>query len=244
MKRIIAIGGGELKNQETLPIDKEIIKLTGIPHPKLLFIPTASDDSERYVTAITKIYGDLLGCKVDVLALSQDNISSSKARAKIIDSDVIYVGGGNTKKMLELWHKYEVDQHLKEAYERGTVLSGLSAGSICWFQYGHSDSQQFENKKAEYIQLEALGLIKGLHCPHFNEAERQRDFKEMISKNDTMGIAIENNCAIEFTDDSFRVLKSDENAKAYRIYMSDNKLVQEELSNDEYLPLCQLYKVQ
>jgi len=105
MKKLIAIGGGEIGRPgypvETTKIDKEIIKLTNKLNPKLLFIPTASSDSELYFDTIKKHFGKRLNCKVDVLYLLKEKPTLKQIKAKILTSDIIYVGGGNTTLMLK-----------------------------------------------------------------------------------------------------------------------------------------------
>ena len=160
MKKIIALGGGEIGRPgypiETTQIDKEIIKLTGKKNPKLLFIPTASSDSESYYEVVKKHFGKRLGCKTNVLYLIKEKLSQKEIKEKILNSDIIYVGGGDTLKMMRVWKKNGVDKILKQAYEKGVVLSGLSAGSICWFKYGISDSKRFTNPNAGLIKVSGL----------------------------------------------------------------------------------------
>ena len=105
------------------------------------------------------VYGKKLGCKTETLYLIKQNPLYAEIRSKILSADLIYVGGGDTVKMMEIWRSYKVDECLKEAYEAGIVLSGLSTGSICWFKYGHSDSDSFRNKDGwwDYKQVDGLG---------------------------------------------------------------------------------------
>lgn len=146
-------------------------------------------------------------------------------------SDLIYVGGGNTLKMMKRWKYLGVDKILKEAYKRGIVLSGISAGGICWFESGHSDSMSFYNPSNwNYINIKGLGILKGIHCPHFNSGItrkgkrklRKNDFKQFMRNYSTVGIAVNNNCIIEFIDDRYKVLTSREGRKAYKVYKKVN----------------------
>jgi len=183
MKKIVAIGGGEIGRPgypvETTKIDKEIIKLTGKTNPRLLFIPTASSDSELYYETIKKHFGKRLGCKTDVLYLIGKNLGKNEIEEKILGSDIVYVGGGSTLKMMKIWRKTGVDNALKLAYKKGVVLSGLSAGSICWFKWGNSDSKKSIDPKADLIKVSGLGLINALHCPHYDfEKDRKPDLKK------------------------------------------------------------------
>lgn len=241
MKAIVAIGGGRFTNGSRAPIDREILRLSGKKHPSLLFIPTASSDSELYGRHISEYFGDFLKCRVDVLWLLKQRASRDEIKRKILSADIVYVGGGNTLMMMRLWRRLGVDKFLRTAYEKGIVLSGASAGSICWFDSGHSDSMSFYNpKKWKYINVKGLGLIQGIHCPHYNGmtggVPRRREFREMIKKIGGLGIAIENGCAIEFIDDRFyRVIASRRNAHAYTVVKRGDKVVSQKIPQTKKL---------
>lgn len=239
---IVAIGGGEIAELETLGIDREIVNLTGKSQPAALFIPTASGDPKGYIDTFHEIYGGL-GCKTDALTLIDGSLTGEQIKTKILQADLIYVGGGDTAKMLEIWKVKKVDEYLKEAYQKGIVLSGLSAGSICWFRYGHSDSYTYRTGvQQSYFKIEGLGLAEGIHCPHYTEEGREHDFETMVAESDDIGIAADDNCAIEFNGSRFRILKSHPAAKAYKIYRHEKEIVKEELINtDRYEPISHLY---
>ncbi len=232
MGTIFAIGGGEIRDLETFAIDKKVVESTGKKKPKALFIPTASDEPQGYIDSFNYAYGEKLECNTDVLLLLEGKTGTEEARKKIMDADLIYVGGGNTRKMLQVWKKYGVDNLLKEAYENGKILSGLSAGSICWFKSGHSDSNSFDSGNGwNYIRIEGLNLIEAMYCPHYNEDIREEDFNEKILEYDEIGVAIDNNCAIEFKDNYYKIHKSNIQSKAYKVYQVDGKIIREELNN-------------
>jgi dipeptidase E len=242
MKTIIAIGGGEIGRPgypiETTKIDKEIIKLTGKKNPKLLFIPTASSDSESYYEVVKKYFGNKLGCKTDVLYLIKEKPSQKEIKDKILKSDIIYVGGGDTLKMMNVWRKNGVDKILKQAYEKGIILSGISAGSICWFKSGISDSKRFTNPNADLIKVSGLGLINALHSPHYDfEKNRKPDLKKMMKKNSGVAIAIDNCCAIEVIDDKYRISSSKPSANAYKVYWKSNKYFEEAIKKEREFKL-------
>jgi dipeptidase E len=240
-KTIVAIGGGEIRTRGTAAIDREIIRLSHKKNPRLLFIPTASSDSERYWEHVQEYFGSFLQCKTDVLFLIKEQPSKERIRRLILSADIIYVGGGNTLRMMRIWRRFGVDKLLKSAYENGTVLSGISAGAICWFESGHSDSMSFYNpRKWEYINVSGLGLITGIHCPHYNSMTRgiprRKHFRGMIQKIGGIGIAIENNCAIEFIDGRFyKVISSKTHARAYRVYKSGGEVVAEQIRQENQL---------
>jgi dipeptidase E len=232
MGKIIAIGGGEIGRPgykvETTKIDKEIIKQTGKKHPKLLFIPTASKDSKGYIDVVKRHFGTKLDCLVDTLYLAGKNPDLNHAKQQIMSSDIIYVGGGNTLYMMKIWRKYHIDKIIHQAYDKGIILSGLSAGSICWFNYGHSDSRKMKNPKAPYIKVKGLGIIPALHCPHFDvETKRQQDIKSFMKKTSGICIAIDNCCALEIIDDKYRIISSKPKTNAYKIYWKKDKYFKE-----------------
>jgi dipeptidase E len=225
MGRIFAIGGGELRNGEIFEIHKAIVQAVTSYNPKLLFIPTASDDAPGYSDSVRKEFGDLLGCVVDVLELIEGYDDDTMIRKRIMDSDVIYVGGGNTKKMMEIWKKHKVDDYLREAYNKGIILSGLSAGAICWFDLGQSDSDTNASGLTQpYSLVEGIGLIPLMLCPHYDEGDREEDFDKKIMESSLKGIALANNCAIEVLEDGYRIIKSKEAAKAFHVYVDSGKM--------------------
>jgi dipeptidase E len=253
MLKIIAIGGGEIGRPhenggfypiETTAIDKEIVKQTGKKHPRLLFIPTASGDSEGYYEVAKKHFSKL-GCEVDVLYLLGEKPSKRMIEEKIALADAIYVGGGNTFNMMKAWRKYGVDVMLCKAAKKGIVLSGVSAGAICWFVYGNSDSRKFSKSDAKFIKVTGLGMIDALCCPHYDfEPERQKDLKRMMKNTHRIpAIALDNCTALEVIGDEYRILTSAPNAKAYRTYWKKGEYHKEEIpSMKGFLPLANLLK--
>jgi dipeptidase E len=198
---IIAVGGGSLKKKQTLPIDRLIVKLTGKKYPRALFIPTASGDPQDYCEAFDRIYGDLLGCRMDHLLLYRRPGDRAAAAGKIRSADLIYVGGGNTLRMMKLWRRFGIDKMLVKAGQQGTVLAGVSAGAICWHEWGHSDSRAYSGRKNwSYIKVRGLGLQPGLYCPHLDSEKRHASFKNMVVRDKMVGIACDNFAAIHYDD--------------------------------------------
>jgi dipeptidase E len=238
---IVAIGGGNIRTRGTAAIDREIIRLSHKKNPKLLFIPTASSDSEEYWKHVQEYFGGFLKCRTDVLFLVKEQPSKEQIQRKILAADIIYVGGGNTLRMMRVWRRLGVDKLLASAYENGTVLSGISAGSICWFDSGHSDSMSFYNpRKWKYINVRGLGFIAGTHCPHYNGMTRgiprRKHFRDMIGKTGGVGLALENNCAIEFIDGRFyKVIRSNSYSNAYRVHKKGGEVVAEQIRQQKQL---------
>lgn len=219
--KIIAIGGGEIKDRETLKIDRFIVDLAGKSAPKALFIPTASGDAPGYCDTFDRIYGNLLGCRTDHLLLFREPADLKVIISKIFSADIIYVGGGNTLRMMKRWRQLGVDQLLREAGEKGAILSGLSAGAICWHDWGHSDSRSFTGKSEwSYIKVRGLGFIPGIFCPHLDAEQRHEPFVAMVAKYRLHGVACDNQAAVYYDGDSATCITSRKTAKAH-IYHPD-----------------------
>lgn len=241
--KIVAIGGGSVRRKTTLKIDQEIIQFSWKKNPKFLFIPTASSDSEEYFAQVQKHFGKLW-CKVDVLYLLKEKYTKQQLVKRILSADIIYVWGGNTLKMMTVRRKLDVDKLLKTAAKKWIVLSGLSAGSICRFSYGNSDSRKFTSKSNKLIKVRALGLIDALHCPHYDsEKHRQKDLKRMMKGNPLVAIALEDNCALQIEDKKYRIMPSKKWAKAYKVYWKGWMYCKEEIVQaKEYQSLAKLLK--
>ena len=193
-----------------------------------------------------RVYGDTLGCETDVLYLLGVTPSREELKEKILSAHLVYVGGGNTLKMMRRWRRLGVDAVLREAYDNGVVLTGLSAGCICWFSWGHSDSMAFyQPDDWNYVRVKGMGFVDALGCPHFDSATagvpRKADFEGMVTRNRDVGIAIDNNCAIEVVDGGYRVITSQEGAGAYKLLSRSGTITTEPLEKSEsYAPLAGL----
>jgi len=249
MKKIVAVGGGSILNRTTLAIDREIIRLSGSRHPRLLFIPTASSDDVDYWKRIDDYFGRELGCKTDVLWLLRESPSKREIADKIASAGVIYVGGGNTLKMMRRWRLLGIPRMLDKAGERGAVLCGASAGAICWFDSGHSDSMSYYNPRDwDYVNVRGLGFAKGVFSPHYDSetlgVKRKKSFHAMLRKIGGVGIAVEDNCAIEILGDKYRVISSTQRAAAYRVFKKRGAVVAEPITKQTALrPLAELFRV-
>jgi len=246
MKKIVAIGGGEIGGAgfsvETGSIDQEIIRLSRKKNPRLLFIPTASGDSPGYVKDIENHFGKELGCKVDVLYLLKEKNSFEDYEEQVRLADIIYVGGGNTLRMMKVWRRMGVDKLLIGAYEVGKVMCGVSAGAICWFRYGNSDSWKSKDPTKPLIKVKGLDIVNTLLCPHYNtEKDRKAELKLMMQQTSGIAIALDNCCAIEIIDDNYRIVSSKLTANAHQTFWKKGKYFEKKLAkNMEYLPIRQL----
>jgi len=230
MGKIIAIGGGEIGRPgfpvETTKIDREIIRLSGKKHPKLLFLPTASSDAEGYIETVKKHFGKRLGCKVQALRLVKGPPPYGKIKKLILASDIIYVGGGNTYNMLKIWRRLKLDKILRLAYDKNIVLSGLSAGAICWFRYGLSDMGKVWGgcKNIEYKKIKGLGFIDVTLSPHhIREPKRKQALIKVMQKTRGAGLALDDYAAIEVIDDEYRIITSKPRAQVHKVFWQSDK---------------------
>lgn len=231
MVKIIAICGWENGRSgtkyETKQIDEEIVKLSGKKHPEVLFIPPISPFQESYFNQMQKIFRRL-GCKMSPLYLNDVRFSTKELEKTVLCHDIIYVGGGNTLKMLKSWRKYGLDRVLLKATKKDIVLSGLSAGAICWFRYGCSDSRKNTNPKKGFIRIKGLDLVQALYCPHYNDhLNRKSDLKKMMERTNEIGLAFDSCSAIEIIDNEYRIITSNKKANAYRVYWKNKQYYEE-----------------
>ena len=195
MKQIIAIGGGGFGRViKDLKIEQYIRSQSAKDDPKICFIPTATGDDASYIKNFYKAF-DSLGCKTSHIDFFKRTIN---LRPHILDQDIIYVGGGNTKSMLAVWKEWGLDIILKEAYENNIIMSGVSAGAICWFKKGITDSW-----KDNQATIDCLGFVEGICCPHYDEEpERIPYVKEILEANEIAECyAIEGYAALHLIDD-------------------------------------------
>lgn len=237
----MTIGGEKLNKNSVSPIDQRIMQMSNKKHPAVLFIPTASRDHAEYVTKFND-YFTFLGAHVDVLLLYTEQLTLEQIKNKIDAADIIYVGGGNTLRMMTLWRKLGLDRLLQQASTSGKVLCGTSAGSICWFQSGNSDSRKDNNPDADYIQVTALGLLNGMNCPHYDsEPGRKSSFKKMLKKYAGVGIALDDFAALEIIGDRYKIITSKDTAQGYKVYWKDGIFYEQVLDKIEYKSVIDLY---
>ena len=195
-KNIVAIGGGGFgRSLGSLEIEKYIVSLSNKKRPKICFIPTASGDSSLYKLNFYRAFS-----KLDCVTSHIDFFSRTEnLEEKVLTQDIIYVGGGNTKSMLAVWKEWNLHIILQNAYKRGIVMSGVSAGAICWFDKGITDSFA-----KELTIMQCLGIVNGIACPHFDEEkEREPYVIDVISREIIEScICIEGNCALHIKNDN------------------------------------------
>ncbi|MEI7758962.1 MAG: Type 1 glutamine amidotransferase-like domain-containing protein [bacterium] len=244
LQKIIAIGGGEIGQlrenghgnyaPETTLIDREILHLTDKKKPTLLFIPTASSDSKSYYQTVEKHFLEIGFASVDALFLSDKSLTKEQIEKNILSHDAIYVGGGNTLKMMTIWRDMGIDNMLNMALKKGIVLSGLSAGSICWFYQGISDSASYEDKNEKYIKVAGLNFIDAIHSPHFSEEPQRKHAIEALTRNSSkVAICLDNAVALVIIGNKYKIIRSSSGAKAYKAYWENDEFKLNEIAPKE-----------
>jgi dipeptidase E len=230
LRQIIAMGGGGFSMEPENPLlDLYILKQSKIRTPKVCFVPTASGDAENYVSRFNNAFENH-DCIPSHLSLFRP--PTRDLEDYVLDKDIIYVGGGNTKNLLALWKEWGLDTILRKAWQDGKIMAGVSAGSICWFEEGVTDSFG-----SELQPLKTLGFLNGSNCPHYDgEEERRPAYHEFIgSGRITAGYAADDGAALHYIDEQlFKAVSSRPEAKAYHVWESGGK-VQEEIVETIYL---------
>lgn len=222
-RQIIAMGGGGfLMEPDNQRLDRYILSASGPSKPKICFVPTASGDAQSFLDRFYAAFREL-DCSPSHLSLFKPEVAD--LRSFVLQQDVLYVGGGNTRNMLALWREWGLDVILREAWAEGVVLAGLSAGSICWFEEGLSDSV----RPNELLRLACLGFLPGSHCPHYDgEAERRPVYQRLIASGEmSNGFAADDGAAMHFIGtEPVKAVCSRPDAKVFRVERRDGRVLE------------------
>ncbi len=222
-QHIVAIGGAAFRAEpENLAVDRYILNLTKKKRPTVCFIPTASAEPAESIATFYDCY-TRLGATPSVLRLFQ---RTPDLRETLLTKDVIYVGGGNTKSMLAVWREWGLDVVLREAWKSGVVLAGVSAGAICWFDTGVTDS--WANHLAP---LDCLGFLADTCCPHYDgEADRRPSVHDFVTRGLVPPVlALDDGAAAHFIGRSLhRVVTWKPNARGYTVKLRRGAVLETE----------------
>jgi dipeptidase E len=227
MRQIIVLGGGGFSMEPDNPLlDLYILKQVKKTEPQICFIPTASGDSDNYISRYYNFFNQQ-NCNPSHLSLFEP--PTRNLESFILEKDIVYVGGGNTKNLLALWKEWGLDDILRKAWNEGVILAGLSAGSICWFEEGVTDS--FGDGLEP---IKCLGFLKGSNCPHYDgEIGRKPAYHKLIeTKKIKSGVATDDGVAIHYKEQEIsKIVSSRPNAKAYRVSF-EKEVIETELQTD------------
>jgi dipeptidase E len=216
-RKIFAYGG-----QIQKAFIKQVIALTGKPHPRICFLPTASADNPYGINYWYDLCHDL---PVEPYTLNVWVNSSPEQQTfdeKLMSMDAIIVGGGNTLNMIAIWKAQGIDTVLRKAYNKGIVLAGGSAGSICWFNNSFSDS------RPKYLSIvSGLGFLPYSHCPHYHSEPGRKPLytAALLDGRMTAGYACDDKAGILFLNEKYtRSVALDANSHTYFLTVKDGKI--------------------
>ena len=233
MRRVVAMGGGGFSMEPENPLlDEFVLSLARTPRPRVCFLPTASGDSNAYVTMFYRAFA-ALDCRPADLQLFDRTVLDLESF--VLAQDVFYVGGGNTANLAAVWRVHGLDVILRRAWQEGVVLCGLSAGMNCWFSESVTDSFGFSRLAALH---DGLGLLPGSCCPHYDGEEQRRPaYRQLIAAGELGdGWAADDGAALVFHGETLsEVVASRPGAAAYRIEKSAEHGVVERRAEARYL---------
>lgn len=228
MGRIVAIASGDLES--TKVINEYAIKMIDSTSKNVLFIGTASKDADGYIEKFTVAFSQM-GCKVKALQLVTQIYNSEEIKEIVSWADIIYVGGGDTIFMMNIWKRCGLDTILRDVYKNDTaILMGISAGAICWFNCGCTDSElAIVSDGVTYGWAnDMLNIHNYAYCPHYED--RVEDFEILMKEKNINGLAMESNTAFVEENGNIYYIKSREEARAYLLKYENGKFEKEEIS--------------
>ena len=225
-RQIVAFGGGGFSMERgNRLLDDYVLGVTGKQRPKVCFLPTASGDADHYIVRFYQAF-PAERCEPSHISLFRRESGVSDPHEHLLTRDLIYVGGGSVISLLGAWRAHGLDVTLRRAWERGVVLCGLSAGSLCWFRQGVS---AFHGAPQA---VQGLGLLPWSNCVHVNaESSRCSAYRRFLREGMAPGFAVEDGAALHFADERLsRVVSSRPDARAWRMRLSGDRVSRRPLS--------------
>jgi peptidase E len=209
-RHIVGLGGGGDTPEHTMRLYEYVLALTGAERPRLLYLPTAVGDA---VDGIATFY-ERFARRCEASVLKTFPWPPPDVRDVVLAQDAVMVSGGNTANMLAIWRLHGIAVALREAWGRGVVLFGASAGMICWFEHGVTDSfgPQLEG-------MDCLGWLPGSACPHYDGEELRRPrYRELVDGGLPEGVAADDGVGLHYVGTELReVVTCRAGAAAYRV---------------------------
>ena len=224
--QIVAIGGLDYEDSGELLFDF-VLGLSGKDRPRVCVVPTASAENPEYLL----LFYERLSGRADCSHVSFFPWPRDDLREHVLAQDLIVVSGGNTANMLAVWRAHGFDEVLREAWEKGIVLTGSSAGMICWFEAGVTDSfgPQLEGMR------DGLGFLPGSACPHYDGEERRRPvYQELVANGFPPGLAADDCVGLHFVGTEFQeAIAARDDAGAYRVSPQGEETIAPRLLEEE-----------
>ncbi|HEX6714403.1 MAG TPA: peptidase E [Thermoleophilaceae bacterium] len=230
-RQIVAFGGGgfSMERDNTL-LDDYVLGLADRERPRVCFLPTASGDADHYIVRFYRAFG-ASRCEPSHVSLFRRDGGAADIHQHVLSSDIVYVGGGSVVSLLGAWRAHGLDTTLRLAWEQGTVMCGVSAGSLCWFA---SALSAFHGAPQ---LVEGLGLLPHSNCVHF-DCERDRDaaFRQHLLDGMHAGYAAEDGAALHFAGEKLTgVVTSRPKARAYRMRRTETGRIERRALPARYL---------
>jgi dipeptidase E len=221
-RQIVALGGGGFSDEGPgSPLDDFILGLARRDRPRVCFLATASGDADTYVANFYRAFS-VRDCRLTDLALFRRTVVDLETL--LLEQDVIYVGGGNTANMLAVWRLHGIDRILRRAWEQGSVLAGISAGAICWFEASVTDSFGLDLAGMR----DGLGFLRGSACPHYDSEERRRPvYHKLVAAGFPPGYAADDRVGLHFIGTRLVEAVTDtEGRRAYDVRLDGGTLIE------------------
>jgi dipeptidase E len=202
-------------------LDEYVLGLTGAERPRVCFLPSASGDADHYIVRFYRAFS-ADRCEPSHVSLFRREQGPTDLREHLLAQDLVYVGGGSVTSLLGVWRAHGIDEILREAWERGVVMCGLSAGSLCWFAEGVSG---FHGPPAP---IAGMGLLPFSNCVHYErEGSRRVAYHRALAEGMRPGYAAEDGAALHFVGAELaRVVSSRPDARGYRVDAVGGRIVE------------------
>ena len=221
-RQIVAFGGGGFSMESGNPLlDEYVLGLARAEKPRVCFLPSASGDADHYIVRFYRAF-PADRCEASHISLFRREQGPADLRAHLLSQDLIYVGGGSVISLLGVWRAHGIDEIVREAWEAGVILCGLSAGSLCWF------SEAVTGFHGAPRKVEGLGLLPFSNCVHYEPGSTRRfAFHGFLREGMASGYAAEDGAALHFVEDELsRVVASRPSARGYRLDAVGNRVVE------------------
>jgi dipeptidase E len=221
-RQIVAFGGGGFSMESGNPLlDDYVLGLTKAERPRVCFLPSASGDADHYIVRFYRAFSSHR-CESSHISLFRREQGPADLRRHLLSQDLIYVGGGSVISLLGVWRAHGIDEILREAWESGVILCGLSAGSLCWF------AEAISGFHGESRRLEGLGLLPFSNCVHYEPGGSRRDaYHRFLLEGMRGGYAAEDGAALHFKGEELsQVVASRPAARGYRLDVAGRRVVE------------------
>jgi peptidase E len=225
-RQIVAFGGGGFSMESGNPLlDDYVLGLTKAERPRVCFLPSASGDADHYIVRFYRAFS-AHRCEATHVSLFRREQGPSDLRRHLLSQDLIYVGGGSVVSLLGVWRAHGIDSMLREAWESGVVLCGLSAGSLCWF------AEAVSGFHGAPKALRGLGLLPFSNCVHYERCSKRGEaYHGFLREGMRGGYAAEDGAALHFSGEELsRVVASRPRARGYRLDLAGSRIVEMQIA--------------